>query len=351
MTTGKFVKFPSIEKFSDVNALVKRRYVVEDRPTITYRGKVKLHGTNAGIRVDPDGTITCLKRTGVCNVQNDNAGFANWVETIKDHLTPMVFHRSEFQKTGELKTIGFEGLSYIIYGEWAGPGIQKKVAVSSIEKKSFFPFAVYLPESTEWIVEPSNIEYFTNNVPDTYVVPWGTEEFLVDFRLQSSMEAFTSTVGNLVEICDKVDPYIKDRFGIEGIGEGYVFYPLYPLSSATLVNHDYIFKAKGKSHTVAAHEATNRIQIDPTILEGVAAFAKEFVTPARCEQGLNEACGGEAVMTKIGAFMAWIGPDVKKESVNELEASGLEWKNVAKAVNQQARDWFIRATEGNVECL
>jgi hypothetical protein len=43
--------------------------------------------------------------------------------------------------------------------------------------------------------------------------------------------------------------------------------------------------------------------------------------------------------------MAWLGADVKKESVNELEASGLEWKQVSKAVNQYAREWFLLEIE------
>ena len=315
--------------------MVKRRFEIEDRPTITYRGKVKLHGTCAGIRVDPDGTVTAFKRTSTCTPEADNAGFANWVETIKSHF----------------KTLGES--SYIVYGEWAGPGIQKKVAVSSIGKKSFFPFAVYFPDTDVWVFEPDNIALYTLDVPDTYVLPWaeGTE-VVIDFRLQSSMEAGLSTIGNLVELCDKVDPFIKKVFGVEGIGEGYVLYPTdtwLTLPETRKFRTEYLFKSKGKSHAVAAHETTNKIQIDPAILEGANVFAKNFVTPARCEQGVTEACAGEASTRNIGAFMAWLGADVKKESVNELEASGLEWKNVSKAVNQLARDWFILEIEKGIK--
>jgi hypothetical protein len=328
MTTGKFVKFPSIEKFSDVNALIKRRFELNDRPTITYRGKVKLHGTNAAIRIDPDGTVTCFKRTGVCNVENDNAGFANWVAGIKT------------------KFPGFH-YSYIIYGEWAGPGIQKKVAVSSIEHKTFFVFAILDLDSGMVWLDPDQIKHFLGDLP-VKVLPWAEgSEVTIDFRLQSSMEQAMSHIGNLVEACDKIDPYIKNEFGIEGIGEGFVFTPHYAAINFAEYS-DLIFKAKGDSHTVSVHEKKASIQIDPAVLEGAAAFAKEFVTPARCEQGVTEACGGEASMKTMGAFMKWIGQDVQKESVNELEASGLDWKNVSKAVNQQARDWYILATERNL---
>lgn len=325
MSNSKFIKFPSIEKFSDVNATVKRRFELDQRPTVQYKAKTKLHGTNASIRIDHDGSITCGKRTGTCSVQDDNAGFANWVETVK----------------GEFPV---RETPYVIFGEWAGPGIQKKVAISSIPKKMFFVFALLDITRDEIWLDPFQIEHFLKGAP-VKIMPWAKDTNVeIDFRLQSSMEAAMSQIGNMVEACDKVDPYVKEYFGIEGIGEGYVFTP-FKDSLRFADYHDYIFKAKGKSHAVAAHETTNRIQVDPAILEGAAAFAKEFVTPVRCEQALTEACGGTASMKTIGAFMGWIGADVKKESVNELEASGLEWKNVAKAVNQQAREWFILATE------
>jgi hypothetical protein len=258
--------------------------------------------------------------------------------------------------------------TYILYGEWAGPGIQKKVAVSQIAKKTFFVFAAHLPHavmlealpgepripsgsdrSNYVMLDKSGIDYVFNKHNVFETIPWGTEEFVVDFRLQSSMERFTKEVTSLVEACDKVDPYIKDRYGIEGIGEGYVFVPLDPIDSLDFdVYSDFLFKAKGESHHVSSSEKKVSIQIDPAVLEGSAAFAKEFVTQGRCEQGVTEACGGEAVMKNMGAFMKWIGQDVQKESVNELEASGLDWKNVSKAVNQQARDWYILATERNL---
>lgn len=330
----KFIKFPSIEKFSDVNAMVKRAFPIEERPTITYRGKVKLHGTNAAIMVAPNGDVTGGKRSGICTVDVDNAGFAAWLETVKKRLTP---HPTE---------------TYIIYGEWAGPGIQKSVAVSEIEKKAFFPFSVYFTETNNWVFEPENIKLYVDGLPDTYVLPWSTDSLVVDMRLQSSMEDFTSTIAPLVEACDKSDPFIKEVFGIDGIGEGYVFYPTdtwLTYGEAKKYRADYLFKAKGESHSnskVSKFKAI--VPVDPVIAATINDFVSQFVTEARCMQGVNEACGGEVVSANIGKFMAWIGADVKKESVNELEASGLDWKTAGKAVNQAGRDWFIRRIDQQI---
>jgi len=42
----------------------------------------------------------------------------------------------------------------------------------------------------------------------------------------------------------------------------------------------------------------------------------------------------------IGDFLKWIGRDVKKESVAELEDSNLEWKDIAKPLSTTARVWY-----------
>lgn len=48
-------------------------------PVVTYRAKIKLHGTNAGIQITPEGEVAAQKRSQIINSQNDNAGFATWV--------------------------------------------------------------------------------------------------------------------------------------------------------------------------------------------------------------------------------------------------------------------------------
>lgn len=65
-----------------------------------------------------------------------------------------------------------------------------------------------------------------------------------------------------------------------------------------------------------------------------------FVTPARLEQGVTQACNGEYDLKKIGDFIKWIVADVKKESVVELERANLTWSQVNKAVMNAARDWY-----------
>jgi hypothetical protein len=58
--------------------------------------------------------------------------------------------------------------------------------------------------------------------------------------------------------------------------------------------------------------------------------------------GMKE-LGIEASFTikDTGKFIGWVCKDINKESVVELEESGLEWKSVASVCSEMARKWFF----------
>lgn len=64
----------------------------------------KIHGTNAAIVVTEEGEVYCQSRTRFITPQDDNYGFAAFVEGCKESVVGLL-------KPG------------IHYGEWAGPGI------------------------------------------------------------------------------------------------------------------------------------------------------------------------------------------------------------------------------------
>jgi hypothetical protein len=80
----------------------------------------KIDGTNACIIIKGGVVIGCQSRNKLITPQDDNMGFANWVESNKEKLS----------------TLG-DGYHY---GEWAGPGIQSNP--HKLEKKTFFLFNV-----------------------------------------------------------------------------------------------------------------------------------------------------------------------------------------------------------------
>ena len=94
----KMVKFPSIEQFRTVVSNVNRHFnfvgldengdAIYDptlpKPVITFKGTVKLHGTNAGVSFNNIGRLWAQSRENIITVEKDNAGFAFFVESNKE---------------------------------------------------------------------------------------------------------------------------------------------------------------------------------------------------------------------------------------------------------------------------
>jgi hypothetical protein len=308
------LKFPSIEQFYHV-----RRNIREfDTHVIQYRHKIKLHGTNASIRITPDGEVFSYSRTQLITPTSDNAGFAKWVESTKRY----------WQAARQTEDV-------VIFGEWAGPGIQKGTAVNLIPEKSFFIFMACIGE--ERIIDPDAIwdllEDEVVTLENVHIIPW-SDVLEINWLDEESVKNASDEINALVQTVETMDPYIYDRYGVYGIGEGLVFYPLNESFSK------YAFKAKGEKHKVV--KTKKATQIDPIILNSINEFVDTFVTEGRLEQALNEVLAHDFPKEKVGEFVRWVVNDVKKESVAELEDSGLEWKQVSKAVSKAAQSWYTR---------
>ena len=291
-------------------------------PTVTYRAKVKLHGTNGGIRVDVDGTVTAQSRTRDLTLEDDNYGFAKLVAS------------GRFEQCRQDETV-------VIFGEWCGPGINKHCAIHAIESKVFAVFAVQVgdmlftdPDDVLQLAGPSGI----GPVGGVYVLPWHGRAVTVPFGNDNGAQHAADTINSMVLDVEACDPWVRDTFGVDGMGEGLVFYPQITSSNRNTVCR-LIFKAKGEKHSV--RKSKKPAEIDPEIVASVDAFVDTFVTEQRCQQAVQEACAGEYDRKLTGSFLKWIGQDVKKESIAELEASGLTWKQTGKPVAVAARTWWM----------
>lgn len=321
----KFVSFPDIENFYNVVKFTKSYPHLAPNP-VHYQGKVKLHGTNAAVRIQ-DGVVGAQSRSKLITPTDDNAGFARWVDSCKDYWA------------------GLNLPNCTIFGEWCGPGIMKGTAINQIPKKVFVVFAIdglktningeeldlflTLPDMIAKILEK-------NKPDDVHVLPWHGERFTVDFKSEANLRSVADKLNAIVDEIEPCDPWVKAVFGIEGTAEGVVYYPDTASRDAW---SNFVFKAKGEKHRVVKAKAP--VQIDPTVAANLNEFVSMFVTEARCEQGLA-AIGGSFEMKNVGPFLKWMGGDVIKESEAELEAAGLTWEQVAKGVNGAAREWFIK---------
>lgn len=90
-----------------------------DKNTVTITEKID--GTNVCVIIENGEVVGAQSRQRLITPDNDNFGFAGWVDRNKD----------------QLKTLG-DGYHY---GEWAGPGIQQNPHL--LETKTFFLFNSY----------------------------------------------------------------------------------------------------------------------------------------------------------------------------------------------------------------
>lgn len=311
------IKWPSIESMK--NALYyAHKYT--DLTHITYRGKIKLHGTNAGVYLNGNEIIT-QSRSRVITPEDDNYGFATWA-----HETAWPFTDRPFT----------------IYGEWFGKGINKGAATCDVEKRTFAPFGAYDHDNKRWICDPGELQeffpgaYYSNSL----IIPWHGDPITVDLvrpgRARDVLEAELERV-------EAEDPWIKEKFDISGTGEGLVYYPVSvePGGDLQHVTDDLmklVFKIKGRKHR--EKQTKQRVEIDHEALEGAQALAASYVTPARLNQCFAELGLSPEDWEKkhIGPIMKWMSVDIFKECQVDLEQSGLEWKKVNGSVMRAVRE-------------
>lgn len=323
MTTH--IKWPSIESFHHVRKhVVSYPELAGGSSKIAYKAKVKQHGTNCAIQIYSD-QIVCQSRNQIISPANDNAGAATWFEVQKD------LWLSKHAVMGNV----------IVFGEFIGNGICKGTITQSIPKRSFAIFgARRLDQPDDLIVDPEILQSFAEGLSDTYVLPWDNFEITIDWLAPfEEISPLADRINEKVARVEKCDPWIKEVFGLEGVGEGLVFYPVNRLGWEHFSNLG--FKAKGEEHRVLA--CVKAAQVDVPSATELDEFVNLVLVEARLEQGYTEVIKDqEPTMKLMGDFLGWINRDIQKECQAELEASKLEWKFVSKTISGRAKNWFVR---------
>lgn len=330
--------WPSIESFSSMRKKNMDKLM-------TFVTKIKLDGTNAAVQIAPNDDVIYQSRERIITPSDDNYGFAAWASTQQKNWISVASNVRYFT--------GIKDANVTIYGEWAGPGIQKNVAVSQIPKKHFFIFAIVVDDvaiignDVFFLVMP---EFMTS---DTLRMVPNHNKFSIN--MTNPIEVVEKMEAYMLEI-EKEDPYIMDMFDVSGIGEGFVAYHIEdinqdvqshikshgrytycPFSFTTKSALDNMFKVKGEAHKVV--KTPKIINIDPVKAKGIDDFAAMFVTESRLDQIAAKI--GDFSPAKTSEFLKTFSQDVIKESTNELEASGLTWKDVQGAVVNKARAWWM----------
>ena len=290
-------------------------------PVMTFSGTVKLHGCNSGLVRNATG-IKFQSRERFITADNDNYGFASYMgEVVGEEALNELFDMISTSPNDEIT----------IFGEWIGKGIQKKVAITQLEKQ-FVIFNIHV--NGEYVPNFDYYELPNYNIYNILLAP--TFKITIDFN---DAEKVKDEITQYVNEIDLICSWAK-MFDVEGHGEGIVWCAI-----DAPQNSDLWFKTKGTSHKISKQRDV--VQIAPEVLESIKDFVDYSVTESRLEQALRvlvEEFGipNELIdMKHFGKFIKWVSTDINKEEYDVLEENELEWKQVAKPIANRCKVWFM----------
>ena len=140
----RFITYGSIDQFRTIikNVQHQARYKEWDEvnqvpiydssikmPKITCTGSEKIHGTNAGFSYNEIDKEWYQSRKNIITPEKDNAACAFFMEDRKELLINVV------KNLANSNNINLDKQGIVIFGEWAGGNIQKKSALSGLDKR------------------------------------------------------------------------------------------------------------------------------------------------------------------------------------------------------------------------
>ena len=342
----KMIKFPSIDQFRTVVTNVNRHFnfvgldengeAIYDptlpKPTLKFKGTVKLHGTNAGVSYNEIEGLWAQSRENIITPEHDNAGFAFFAHTHETEFLRLVCH------IASTELIDLHHNTITIYGEWVGKGIQKGVGISNIEK-SFFIFGVKITPHTETEEELKAYPaywvdsfYIKNEDAKIYnIEDFPTYEMEIDFNMPQLVQ---NDLADLTIAVEEQCP-VANHFGAVGIGEGIVW-------TCEFKGVVHRFKVKGEKHSSSKVKTLASVDIEK--LNSISDFITYAVTESRFNQALeNTFPNNEPIdVKKMGDLIRWVVNDVIKEESDTLAKNGLEPKDVNKYVSARVREMFFK---------
>lgn len=340
----KLIKYPDTGQFRNVVATVNRMATfvgLDDngdaildetlpKPTLTFKGTIKLHGTNAGVSYnDESGIYTQSKgNTYSLDMTSSHMGFTSFVRTKEQLFLNTINHIKD--KWGIDTSI----YTITVYGEWVGTGVQKTVAISELPK-SLYVFGIKIskpndPNFDSYWLDASELRFpEMDNCWNIY--EFETFEIEIDFNNpQLVQNKFVELINYVEDECP-----VAKHFGVSGIGEGIVW-------TGSYKGQTLIFKTKGEKHA-----GKSKVKTLKSVDEGRLAIVNEVVdkiTPIwRLNQMFNEATnqGNDIDRKHLGTYIKMVIEDVMKEDHDIIVDAGLEPKEITKGVSNIARMYFF----------
>lgn len=293
-------------------------------PTLSFRGTVKLHGTNAGVVLYKDGHIDLQSREREISPTSDNAGFALYMRS------PDVF----INLKSLFNDIPFND-NIAIFGEWCGKGIQKGIAISQLPKM-FVIFAVKIDGVYQDMAKYAHLKIEQHRIFNIMQFP----TFNIDIDFEKPEEA----QNKLVELTMNVEQQcpVGQYFGVQGVGEGIVW---------EYINNNtrYIFKIKGEKHQ--SSKIKTLVTVDVEAIENIKAFVEYAVTESRLLQGIDKLRekGISIDVKSTGDYLRWIVGDIIKEESDTIVKNQIDPKKMNGFISQKAKQFWMNYLNKEVD--
>lgn len=327
-----FREWPKILSLNNVVANVSRWKDAPPDLTVGYMCKIKLHGTNGVVVIQPDKTVTAQSRKQQITPKADNHGFAAWV------------HQNE----AAWATLARPDNVVYVCGEWCGAGINQGDAVCTLKEKQFAVFAArVVPLDAEaredFVYRPDMISLELRHVQDAlhqvHVLPWQHRD-VVDVDLKGNKDP--EIINAMVDDIGRVDPWVRARFDVQGPGEGVVAYPVHVNGESVAGFWEverYMFKAKHARHSEKPEKKPARVHTE--VSASAEDLARGCVTVARCDKGRLEV-DPDKRPCNFGKFLGWLIKDVLDEMEDEMSASNVTAAILRRPLTEFSKAYWMR---------
>jgi hypothetical protein len=290
---------------------------VKPDPLVTFRGTIKNHGSNMGIRfkIEDGKLIDALaqSRNRVLGRDGGHFGFVDKLHCIWLKDDEFVDYVLAFGKEHDLQ-------DFTVFGEAAGRGIQKGVGVAGLEK-FFYVFDIYDNVKEEYLPleVKKQFKFHKYRIVNAQEFESYTVVLYLDDmeKTQKQLDQMNALTADVEKECP-ITTHMLELFGEERpkcmTGEGIVWESL---------DGKHRFKTKGDKHSRGGKGGgSKKATIDPVLAKDIKTWVERTCNMDRINQAFEvrkELTGkDELEMKDMGELIRWIVTDILKEESDTL---------------------------------
>lgn len=307
----------------------KRKYDIETDTHNFFANDILVHNSNAGIGYNLKDGLYTQSKNNVLTLDKTSAhfGFTFFIKKNEEYIIDLI------KKIAYDNDVDLNVYTITVYGEWCGPGVQKNVAISEVEK-SLYVFGTKVSKEGDedfknyWL-DVSDYRFDIDNLYN--INEFKTYEMIVDFNNTKGISE------KFIEIIDEVEnecPVAK-QLGVSGIGEGVVWEFFHE-------GERYIFKTKGELHSKPKPKSNDR-EVDSEKINEYISQANKLTPNWRLEQMFNEVTSnGRDINRKyIGNYINLVISDIIEEDIDIVKNDNIDMSLIKSHISKICRDYFF----------